>query len=220
MSSSTHLVIDLGASQEQLDLPEETSLGALVARTYVASKVFAERRLTPSQIYNQINEIWYIKGKFRVIPKPNNIVLIGFEHEEDCKHVLKGYPWLVSNLHFCLKPWTENFILGQVPFRLSHFWVQIHDIPSELLTRAKIVRLGDAFPIFLHYEHSLENVLGWQGFVRARIEFDVAQPLRPRVHVLDIKGKEIWLKFKYERLGEFYFRCGLISYATYKCKRA
>ncbi|KAJ4836781.1 hypothetical protein Tsubulata_013605 [Turnera subulata] len=108
-------------------------------------------------IYSQMNEIWYIKGKFRVIPKPNNLFLLGFEHEEECRHVLKVSPWLVSNLHFCLKPWMENLILSQ--------------------------------------------------------------PLRPGVHVLDTEGKEIWLKFKYERLGEFCFRCGVILHPTYKCKK-
>ncbi|KAJ4829523.1 hypothetical protein Tsubulata_028063 [Turnera subulata] len=110
-------VIDLGASHEQPDLPEEMSLGAIVARTYAIGKVFAERRLTPSQIYSQMNEIWYIKGKFRVIPIPNNLFLLCFEHEEDCRHVLKGSPWLVPNLHFCLKPWTENLSLSQMRAR-------------------------------------------------------------------------------------------------------
>ncbi|KAJ4844984.1 hypothetical protein Tsubulata_047373 [Turnera subulata] len=94
----------------------------------------------------------------------------------------------------------------------------MHDVPSDLSTISKIVRRGNAFPIFLYYEHSLENVLGWQGFVSARIEFLFIHPLRPGVHVLDTEGKEIWLKFKYERLGEFCFRCGVILHPTFKCK--
>ncbi|KAJ4833903.1 hypothetical protein Tsubulata_032937 [Turnera subulata] len=56
-----------------------------------------------SQIRSQMMNIWYIKGDFRIIPKPNNIFLIGFELEEDKKKVLKGSLWLVSNMHFCLK---------------------------------------------------------------------------------------------------------------------
>ncbi|KAJ4822633.1 hypothetical protein Tsubulata_047661 [Turnera subulata] len=159
MARPSRLVIDLGVNQGQPDVPDETSLGALVARTYVVGKIFSDRWITLSQIHNQMKEIWYIKGNFR-----------------------------------------------------------IDDIPSDLLTRAKIAKLGDAFPVFLHYEHSLENVLGWQGFVRARIEFVVNLPLRPRVHVLDSSGKELLVKFKYERLGDFCFRCGMITHATYKCK--
>ncbi|KAJ4825476.1 hypothetical protein Tsubulata_038004 [Turnera subulata] len=49
-----------------------------------------------------------------IIPKPNNVFLLGFEMEEDRKHVLKGSPWLVSNLHLCLKPWTQEMILSQI----------------------------------------------------------------------------------------------------------
>ncbi|KAJ4822307.1 hypothetical protein Tsubulata_050554 [Turnera subulata] len=219
MAASNRLVIDLGANREPYEVSEEQTLGELVARTYVVGKIFSDRCVSPSQIYNQMRQIWYIKGEFRVIPKPANVFLIGFELEEDRKHVLKGSPWLVSNLHFCLKPWTDSLILSQVPLRLSHFWVQIHDIPLDLLSRACISRIGKAFPVFLHYEQSLENILGWKGFVRAHIEFDVTQPLRPDVHVLDMAGQEIWIKFRYKRLGEFCTRCGLISHAIYKCKQ-
>ncbi|KAJ4831477.1 hypothetical protein Tsubulata_037608 [Turnera subulata] len=153
MADTSKLVIDLRDDESEYVPSEEASLGSLVARTYVVGKVYSDRKITPNQMRQQLKDIWYIKGDFKVIPKPNNIFLLGFEMEEDKKHVLKGSPWLVSNLHLCLKPWTQ------------------------------------------------EMILSWQGFIRARFEFEVAKPLRPDIHGIDKNGKEIWIKFKYERLG-------------------
>ncbi|KAJ4833652.1 hypothetical protein Tsubulata_001284 [Turnera subulata] len=72
--------------------PKE-SLGAIVAHAYVIGKVLGDRRPHISQIRSQMVIIWYIKGDFRIIPKPNNIFLIGFELEEDKNKMLKGSPW-------------------------------------------------------------------------------------------------------------------------------
>ncbi|KAJ4822960.1 hypothetical protein Tsubulata_000319 [Turnera subulata] len=161
--------------------------------------------------------VWYIKGDFRIIPKPNNVFLIGFELEEDKKKVLKGSPWLVSNMHFCLKGWFPDMILSQVSFRQVMFWVQLHDIPTGLLRHDKIARIGSVFAVFHHYEPSLEAMLGWQGFIRARVEIEIEKPLLPGVACLDSTGNEIWVKFQYERLGELCNRSGLITHPTNRC---
>ncbi|KAJ4824578.1 hypothetical protein Tsubulata_044954 [Turnera subulata] len=113
-SSSSRRIIDRGENNESRPVSPEESLGAIVARTYVVGKILGDRRPHISQIMSQMMSVWYIKGDFRIIPKPNNIFLIGFELEEDKKKVLKGSPWLVSNMHFCLKGWFPDMILSQV----------------------------------------------------------------------------------------------------------
>ncbi|KAJ4835333.1 hypothetical protein Tsubulata_044461 [Turnera subulata] len=217
-ASSSRWVIDLGGDNtESNEITPEESLGAVVARTYVVGKILGDRRPHISQIRSQMSSVWYIKGDFRIIPKPNKVFLIGFELEEDKKKVLKGTPWLVSNMHFCLKGWYPDLILSQVSFRQVLFWVQIHDIPTALLSHEKIAKIGSVFPVFHHYEPSLEAMLGWQGFVRARVEIVSDMPLLPGVACLDQSGKEIWIRFQYERLGELCHRCGRITHPTIRC---
>ncbi|KAJ4846426.1 hypothetical protein Tsubulata_042976 [Turnera subulata] len=114
-ASSSRWVIDLGGDNtESNEITPEESLGAVVARTYVVGKILGDRRPHISQIRSQMSSVWYIKGDFRIIPKPNNVFLIGFELEEDKKKVLKGTPWLVSHMHFCLKGWYPDLILSQI----------------------------------------------------------------------------------------------------------
>ncbi|KAJ4841489.1 hypothetical protein Tsubulata_011836, partial [Turnera subulata] len=113
MAGSSKLVIDLRDGDDECIPSDEASLGSLVARTNLVDKIFSDRRVTPAQVRQQLKDIWYIKGDFRVLPKQNNLFLLGFELEEDKKHVQKGSLWLVSNLHFCLKPWSQEMILSQ-----------------------------------------------------------------------------------------------------------
>ncbi|KAJ4829219.1 hypothetical protein Tsubulata_024529 [Turnera subulata] len=87
--SSSRRIIDLGGeNSEASKVTPEESLGAIVARTYMVGKILGDRRPHISQIQSQMMSVWYIKGDFRIIPKPNNIFLIGFELEEDKKKVL------------------------------------------------------------------------------------------------------------------------------------
>ncbi|KAJ4845408.1 hypothetical protein Tsubulata_032068, partial [Turnera subulata] len=145
-----------GKTKEEVDLEE--SLGAIVTRTYAVGKLIEDRRVSLSQIRSQIHNIWYIKGDFSLIPKPNGVYLISFEHEEDKRKVVIGAPWLVSNMHFSWKDW-------------------------------KIIKLGDAFPVFHYYKPSLDSILGWQGFVRARVEVEINRPLRLGVCYRGANGK-------------------------------
>ncbi|KAJ4851094.1 hypothetical protein Tsubulata_016170 [Turnera subulata] len=134
----------------------------------MVGKILGDRRPHISQIRSQKLNVWYIKGDFRIIPKPNNVFLFGFELEEDKKKVLKGSPWLVSNMHLCLKGWFPDMILSQ-------------------------------------------------GFIRARVEIDIGKPLLPGVACIDSNGKEFWIRFQYERLGELCCRCSLITHPTNQC---
>ncbi|KAJ4843552.1 hypothetical protein Tsubulata_007971 [Turnera subulata] len=65
------------------------------------------------------------------------------------------------------------------------------------------------------YDLEPEAMLGWQGFIRARVEIDTGKPLLPGVACIDSNGKEFWIRFQYERLGELC--CGLITHPTNRC---
>ncbi|KAJ4845172.1 hypothetical protein Tsubulata_013692 [Turnera subulata] len=115
----------------------------------------------------------------------------------------------------------EGMVPGHDPLPSSQalFWVQIHDIPPNLLTHDHVVKIGAVFLVFHFYEPTLEAMLGWQGCIRARVEIETDIPLIPGVACLDQAGREIWIKFKYERLGELCIRCGRITHPTGRCTK-
>ncbi|KAJ4831143.1 hypothetical protein Tsubulata_000679 [Turnera subulata] len=90
----------------------------------------------------------------------------------------------------------------------------MHDLPPNLLVHEKIAKIGALFHSFHYYEPSLEAMLGWHGFIRARVDTETNMPLILGVICLDTNGKEFWIRFQYERLGEICCRCGRITHPT------
>jgi hypothetical protein len=58
--------------------------------------------------------------------------------------------------------------------------------------------------------------VGWVEYLRVRIQVKMNQPL-PSGWVLKLKGRSLWIGFKYERIPKFYFSCRLIYHGRNGC---
>lgn len=56
-----------------------------------------------------------------------------------------------------------------------------------------------------------------QRFLRFKVDIDLSNPLLARFFHEKEDGKEIWIQFKFERMGDFCYRCGLICHVSGKC---
>ncbi|KAJ4840843.1 hypothetical protein Tsubulata_018733 [Turnera subulata] len=111
--TSNRRIIDLrGTTAGDCSASLEESVGAIVAHTYVVSKIIGDCRPHIGQIRNQLSNGWC---NLRLIPKPNNVFLIGFKLKEDKKKVLKEAPWLMSNHLLCLKGTTKIWLMLRTP---------------------------------------------------------------------------------------------------------
>ncbi|KAJ4836258.1 hypothetical protein Tsubulata_035569 [Turnera subulata] len=215
-----HFRVDLSKFQSN-DLVDdvEEQLGDVISRTYLVGKVHSEHFFNAGMFKSSLNQVWNLKGAFRVAVKKNNIFLVGFEYEEDCEKVYKGCPWLIANAHTNFRRWLPHMSINQVPLRLSCFWIQLHELPLDFLEGCKIREICKVFTSVVQLDTKIESRLGWNGYIRARIEFFPEKPLVPGIHVKDSIGIEHWVKVRYERLGEFCYRCGRVTHATRRCTK-
>ena len=76
--------------------------------------------------------------------------------------------------------------------------------------------LGETIGPVVPSENNKELIEG--DFLRVRVEVDVSRPLcRGRKVVLE-DDKEIWIYFKYEKLPNFYYWCGMVSHVDKECE--
>lgn len=54
-------------------------------------------------------------------------------------------------------------------------------------------------------------------FMRIRADIPIEKPLRRGGHVVNPKGEKFWVTFKYERLPNFCFRCGVLGHDEKHC---
>lgn len=64
-----------------------------------------------------------------------------------------------------------------------------------------------------------DNGIGWGPYYRVRVQLDIIKPLL-RGSLVNIEGNKTWLTFKYERLPNFYFKCGIIKHRESVCLKA
>ncbi|KAJ4834527.1 hypothetical protein Tsubulata_013664 [Turnera subulata] len=96
-------IIDLRYIEDEDGDLHLDNTGCVITKTVLVAKIFSNRQILAKVVHHQLRQSWNIKGKFWVIDKKNNMLLIGFNFEEDHRRVLEGMRWLVANQHMTLK---------------------------------------------------------------------------------------------------------------------
>lgn len=55
----------------------------------------------------------------------------------------------------------------------------------------------------------------WKEYMRIKMKLDIRKPLKRRKKVTRKNGSEFMVTCKYERVGEFCFKCGLLSHTEH-----
>uniref|UniRef100_A0A803PC16 Reverse transcriptase domain-containing protein n=1 Tax=Cannabis sativa TaxID=3483 RepID=A0A803PC16_CANSA len=183
----------------------------------ILCRVFSKRSFNPKQLTNLISTQW--KGRFEVSVSSyeNDSYMITFGCEGDLRGVLSKEPWHLHNQHLIL---CTPSVLQNAPFNsytITPFWIQVYRLPflSKSKSLAKVLR--NLIGTFLEvYEDSLNE--GWGPFLRIRVGIDVSKPLlRGQTVTFPWMNDELWLDYRYERLPDFCYECGIIGHVFDKC---
>lgn len=98
-----------------------------------------------------------------------------------------------------------------------NIWIQLHNLPMGYMLETVGKQLGNFFGEFLEYD-AKNNGSIWRNCMRVRIRLDTRKPLKRKKKIVKKDGQEIIVDCKYERLGEFYFSCGMVSHTDRFCR--
>lgn len=149
----------------------------------------------------------------------SGIFLFQFYHHEDLSWVLNGGPWSFDNAMLIV----SKIPAGEEPLNVSlwsiEMWIQIHDLPKGFMYEAVGKQLGDFFGEFITYD-AKNNSSIWMEYMKIKIKMDFRKPLKRKKKIRRKNGTEFTVHCKYERLGDFYFECGLMSHTERFCRKA
>ncbi|KAJ9176410.1 hypothetical protein P3X46_011723 [Hevea brasiliensis] len=129
-----------------------------------------------------------------------SIICLPILSKVDLNRVIEGGPWSFNNHLLITHHLKPRKIPVQVPLIYSEFWVQIHDLPVGFNTEVVAQKLGNFIGKFLFYD-SVNSSGGWKTYMRVRIGDD-------HFHMIH---------FKYERLPNFCFMCGILGHSDKFC---
>ncbi|WZZ08921.1 hypothetical protein YC2023_094842 [Brassica napus] len=127
-----------------------------------------------------------------------------FPTEEMLSSVLERGPWAFNDRMLVVSRWNA----GMDDQNLNHipFWVQIRGIPLEYLSEPVIRDIGDRMGEVMKVDFKPE-VNAAVEFVRVRINWNVANPLKFKRNFQFSPGINTLLQFRYERLKGFCDQC-------------
>lgn len=115
-----------------------------------------------------------------------------------------------------LREWKPDKALEDVCFDISIFWVQIKALPLEFMTKSNAEMIGNLFYKLVRCESTTRtNIIG-SKYLRIQVEIDIHKPLQVGFfHEIGNGGR--WISFKYERLPELCYRCGILGHLNRNC---
>ncbi|CAH9120076.1 unnamed protein product [Cuscuta epithymum] len=129
--------------------------------------------------------------------------------------VLEDGPWVFERDLVLLKTVQPDEIPEKLILLEADFWVQVHNVPQKFRNLNSAKRIGNFIGPFIKFD---ENSYGdkKKSFLRIRICMDVRKPLKKGTS-LKKEGKGHWVDFKYEKLPNFCFICGVIGHSDKFC---
>ena len=182
----------------------------------LAARFFTRRALNMEAVGRTFKPFWRSRQEFTIREACDHVLLFVFELETDAERVLANEPWSFDKHVVLFQRFDASVPARSLRFIKMKFWVQIHGLPMRMLDPETAYELGETIGPVVPSENNKELIGG--DFLRVRVEVDVSRPLcRGRKVVLE-DDKEIWIYFKYEKLPNFCYWCGMVSHVDKECE--
>ncbi|KAF7152826.1 hypothetical protein RHSIM_Rhsim01G0110700 [Rhododendron simsii] len=208
------------ADAEILDLEEGSGETGEIRNHWLVGRILSPKALNPLAVSNVFTSVWKTRASFSVVPWQNNTFLFRFEDGEDRDSILQEGPWSIMNNLLILNPLQEGGAISDMEFEYCPFWIQVHGLPLEKMTRANAEIIGRRFGELLAVETSMDGMLLGRSFLRVRVAVKITDPLSKGFWLRrkPESNGDMWISYKYEKLSDYCYDCGRIGHDNRSCK--
>lgn len=169
-----------------------------------------------SSLRNTMADLWHPIGGICITDLGDKKYLFQFFHEVNIHRVLAGTRWFFNNHLLILQrlPMGEN--PATLALNFTEFWIQVHELPSGIMTKTMAKQFGNFCGKFLQYDTSILS-LGLKQYMHIRVFLDVSAPLKRKKKLQIGKTMTVYAKFKYEKLSLFCFICRRLGHGESYC---
>ncbi|XP_050259988.1 uncharacterized protein At4g02000-like [Quercus robur] len=203
---------------ESIVLGRNTTEAAIaIGKNCLLMKVLSHRSINIDALRKNLRMVWKPNKSIQINEVENELYLVEFGDGRDKKRVMEMCPWTYEKSLILLREFEGERIPKEISLWQSPFWVQIHNLSLKSRTRetgrAIEAKLGEVLEVDVE-----ESGVHWGKFLRVRVKIDVTKKLVRGKKIVIEGGEQRWIAFKYERLPNFCYRCGLLSHGLKDCK--
>ncbi|CAA2970308.1 Endonuclease exonuclease phosphatase [Olea europaea subsp. europaea] len=202
-----------------INLKADEEITKKIESICLIGKIMLHKPLDRNLVESIAKKEWKCKNDFSVSCITHNIFMFSFKSKEDLKNVLGDSPWTIRGGLLVLSVWCAGKVPTELSFSYSVFWVQVHGLPINYLSQENVSKIGEYLGIFVCADRTVfDGKFCWRKFLRLRVILDVRNPILTGFWLRRPGLKDIWIDFKYEKLGQFCYKCGRIGNHYLRCK--
>ena len=188
-----------------------------IAEFAIAARFLTKRPLNIEAIANTFTPLWRAKSGFKIKNLGNHLMLFSFDNMGDVDRILKTEPWSFDKHLVVLTHYDKDKSLNPSELKKVAFWVQVFNIPVRFRNREIAEQIYEAIGTIIHPSDAHDSDGG--NFIRVRVLVDISLPLcKGRLIALE-DSREHWVSFKYERLPNLCYWCGLLTHGDKDCNK-
>ncbi|CAN6287497.1 unnamed protein product [Urochloa humidicola] len=192
---------------EEFVFEEDVSVKA-TSKWLAIARFYSGRTIKSKIIFDELCNAW---GKVDTRDLGENRFLIEFRSEKDLNFVLNGAPWKFKGDAMIVIPYDGFTRLSEVIIESLPLWIRIYDVPVAMQIPSFMSALGVKVGRVMEIGEAVKD------FKRVRVEFALADALKPSVQIR-VKGRGVMeFPVKYENVPHFCFVCGRIGHAEREC---
>lgn len=211
--------LPLSDEEEELEIQPDT-LPTQIAdpNLRLVGRFLTNRPIRTYMMMEKIETFWNPVRDVKIEEIEPNLYTFQFFHHLDLQRVLKKGPWYFDNHMLILDFIPSNTMPNQVVLQSVPFWVQIHDLPTGYMSEKVGKDIASSIGEFIEYD-ATNNSNYLRSYMRIRVLLDVTKPLKRMKKIKRPGGESSVIKFKYERLGNFCYFCGMLGHIEDYCEK-
>ncbi|OMP01048.1 hypothetical protein COLO4_12194 [Corchorus olitorius] len=200
-----------------VELEVDRENASVVTRFGLIGKIIFDRILNKKGVNNVLKSIWPERVLLRICDLGPNLYGFAFVDRKSMEYALSNGPWTVMGHCLCLKRWDSALAVNEIRFEEVAFWVQVHNLPLEVMTTNNAHKIGAKLGKIIEVENP-DWVKGFgRGFLRLRVAIDPKKSLIGRFKMPRYEGDSITAEVRYEKLGDFCYKCGMLGHSERAC---
>ncbi|KAK6140965.1 hypothetical protein DH2020_025293 [Rehmannia glutinosa] len=178
-------------------------------------RLFGDKKVNFAGFRSTVTAIWQTKESFTVREIGVNLFQFIFSSQEDKIRVLNGKTWSFENMYLVLREWSENILDKIDQLNSVELWVQVWNLPYFWIGVETGRKIGKKF------DKILDVVVPETGsskglFIRILAVVNLDKPLLRGTYIT-LHSEKVWVDFRYEKLQNFCFYCGLVGHLERGC---
>ncbi|XP_057444766.1 uncharacterized protein LOC130737012 [Lotus japonicus] len=178
-------------------------------------KPLSPHKVEPGIFRNVMLRLWESRNCTEIRNVGLNLFSFRFASAKDKELVLRSGPWIFNRHLLALNSFDLAVNPASIPVTRVPIWVQAHGLPYTLRTERMARSLGEKFGGFLEWDKYEARRYGVS--LRIRVWLDITAPLRRGQMVAVQGGAPVRVSFKYEKIVNFCFRCGMVDHVLADC---